>query len=60
MTYFSDEFGKASEEIRTWVRQGKLHPLKTVWKAKFEDVPYGMWKLLNGENTGKFITEIIS
>lgn len=39
--------------------QGKLHPLKTVWKAKFEDVPYGMEKLLQGDNVGTFVTELI-
>lgn len=60
VTDFSDEFEKASEDIQGWVQERKLYLLSTVWKAKFEEVPYGMKKLLQGGNTGKLITEVIS
>lgn len=45
--------------MSNWVLQGKLRPLKTVWKAKFEEVPQAMRMLLEGKNEGKLVTQII-
>lgn len=50
---------RAKVELREWVSQGKLRPLKTVWKASFEEVPAGMTKLLHGDNIGKLVTELV-
>ncbi|PWW75232.1 NAD(P)-binding protein [Tuber magnatum] len=57
---FKDRFPEAREQVFRWVRQGKIHPLKTVWRAKFEELPQGMVKLLKGEHVGKLVTEIIT
>jgi NADPH-dependent curcumin reductase CurA len=45
-------------DLPKWAKEGKLKPLKTVWKAGFEEVPGGMVKLIRGENTGKLVTEL--
>ncbi|KAL7275538.1 quinone oxidoreductase [Rhizina undulata] len=59
VTQFANEFEKSSAELAEWVKQGKLHPLKTVWRAKFEELPRGMQKLLKGETVGKLVTKIV-
>ncbi|KAG0128113.1 hypothetical protein HOY82DRAFT_671743 [Tuber indicum] len=58
VTEFEDRFPEAREQMFQWVRQGKVRPLKTVWRAKFEELPEGMVKLLKGEHVGKLVTEI--
>lgn len=35
---FKDRFPEAQKQIFPWVRQCKIHPLKTVWVAKFEEL----------------------
>ncbi|RPA92923.1 hypothetical protein L873DRAFT_127320 [Choiromyces venosus 120613-1] len=57
---FEDKFAEAQRQIFEWVQQGKISPLKTVWRARFEGLPQGMMKLLKGENIGKLVTEIIT
>jgi len=53
---FSSEFPKAQSDLAEWTKAGKIKPLKTVFKAKFEEVPKGLEMLLQGKNTGKLIT----
>ncbi|PUU78415.1 hypothetical protein B9Z19DRAFT_1126750 [Tuber borchii] len=59
VTEFKDIFPGAQKQIFQWMRQGKIRPLKTVWVAKFEELPQGMVKLLKGENVRKVVTEVI-
>ena len=59
VTEFKDRFPEAQKQIFPWVRQCKIHPLKTVWVAKFEELSQGMVKLLKGENVGKLVAEVI-
>jgi len=60
VTEFKDRSPEAQKQIFQWVRQGKIRPLKTVWVAKFEELPQGMVKLLKGGNVGKLVTEVIT
>jgi len=60
ITEFKDRFPEAQKQMFQWVRKGKIRPLKTVWAAKFEELPRGMVKLLKGENVGKLVTEVIT
>lgn len=50
---------KAQQDLMQWAKEGKLKPLKDIWEAKFEEVPTGMQKLLQGKNVGKLITKIV-
>lgn len=59
VTKFKDRFPEAQKQIFPWVGPGKIRPLKTVWVAKFEELPQGMVKLLKGENVGKLVTRVI-
>lgn len=56
--YFKD-FGHARSELKRWMDEGKLIILKTVYKCRFEDVPHGLEMLLNGENVGSLVTEVL-
>jgi NADPH-dependent curcumin reductase CurA len=55
---FEKDLEECEVKLTEWASEGKLKPLKTVWKAGFDEVPGGMIKLLRGENTGKLVTEL--
>ncbi|KAK6536216.1 hypothetical protein TWF281_000459 [Arthrobotrys megalospora] len=56
---FADQFLKGLTDLNTWFAEGKIKLIKQVWEAEIGDVPKGMLKLLNGENTGKLITKVV-
>jgi NADPH-dependent curcumin reductase CurA len=55
---WKDDVEQSKVELGNWVAQGKLRPLKTVWRVPFEEIPKGLTKLLHGDNVGKLVTEL--
>lgn len=56
---YASQFGEGSREIQKWIKEGKIKALKTVWEAKFEEVPQGLERLFSGDNVGKMVTKIV-
>ncbi|MCJ8167366.1 NADP-dependent oxidoreductase [Pontibacter sp. E15-1] len=54
---FASEFGTATKELATWVREGKLQYQETV-KEGFEQLPEAFLGLFTGDNTGKLLVKV--
>ena len=59
LSFDQEWLSNATKDLVQWTKEGKLKPLKDVWEAKFEEVPIGIQKLLQGKNVGKLITKIV-
>ena len=55
---YSDQFGKAIEEMTNWLKTGKLKSKKTIIKG-FENLPLAFIGLFQGKNIGKYLVEIL-
>ncbi len=54
---YSTQFGKAIDEMTTWLKSGKLVSKETIIKG-FENLPPAFIGLFQGKNTGKCLVEI--
>jgi hypothetical protein len=55
---YSDQFGKAIEDMTNWLKTGKLVSKETIIKG-FENLPLAFIGLFQGKNIGKCIVEIL-
>lgn len=53
---YREHYSQMTTDMRKWATENRLNPLKTLWPAKFEEIPQGMMKLLQGEDVGKLVT----
>jgi NADPH-dependent curcumin reductase CurA len=54
---YSDQFSEATNQLTTWVKEGKLHFKETFVKG-FEKLPEAFLGLFSGQNTGKMLVEV--
>ena len=54
---YAKQYGKAMEDISTWIREGKLQSRETVVHG-IENAPNALVKLFNGDNTGKMLVKV--
>ncbi|KAI5803456.1 hypothetical protein DFH27DRAFT_524859 [Peziza echinospora] len=55
---FAHDYENGQKEFDSWVRDGKIKVLNTVYETNFEGIPGGMQRLLDGKNTGKLVTKL--
>ena len=59
VTDYIKDWAEGRKALLQWAQEGKIKALKTVWEAKFAEVPQGLQRLFAGENVGKLVTKIV-